>query len=119
WVISPTTGWDFETGYDEFSPDVEVKFIAPGSYSVELKVTNDNGTQSTVKTNFIDVIDYCIPTVALPNVSDVGINLVKLGTIDNTSSSGKAPGYSNYSKDHATVLTAGQTYEIEIARNSV
>src|SRR5690606_35153450 len=30
WVISPTTGWDFETGYDEFSPDVEVKFIAPG-----------------------------------------------------------------------------------------
>lgn len=119
WVITPATGWAFENGYDAYEKTTVVKFTAPGSYHVELISSNDNGTNSLLRTNYIDVIDYCSPTVALPTISDVGINNVKINGIDNTTPSGNAPGYTNYVNDFSTTLTAGQTYDLEVSRNSV
>lgn len=118
WVINPPTGWAFESGYSATDQNIKVKFNAAGSYHVDLKVTNDNGTTTKSKTNYIDVIDYCTPAVAIGSISDVGINSVIIEDIDNTTPSGVAPGYSNFTEDFVVTLTAGQTYSLQVGRNS-
>ncbi|MBI1222156.1 MAG: DUF5011 domain-containing protein [Bacteroidetes bacterium] len=118
WTITPATGWSFENGSTSSDRIVEVKFSNPGSYHVKLSVTNDNGTSTEYKTNYIDVIDYCTPAVFIPSVSDVGINEVEIESIDNKTSSGVAPGYTNYSKDMAVNLTPGATYTLTVSRNT-
>ncbi len=118
WVINPPTGWSLEAGYQMTDKNIEVKFTAAGSYHVDLKVTNDNGTTTESKTNYIDVIDYCTPAVGISTISDVGINSVIIENIDNTTNSGQAPGYTNYVATHSITLTAGQTYQLKVGRNT-
>jgi len=117
WVITPNT-YTIENGGDEFDPIVDVKFTAAGSYNVKLIVTNDNGSTSLEKTNLIDVIEYCSPAVFYPTVADVGINSVTIANMTNKSTSGKVPGYTNYSNDISIDLTLGATYSFVISRNT-
>lgn len=118
WSIMPATGWAFESGSSNTDMNIDVKFSNPGSYHVELKVTNDNGTTTETKTNYIDVIDYCTPAVSIPNIGDVGITNVKIENIDNASASGVAPGYTNFAKDFGVTLTPGQSYSLTVDRNT-
>ncbi|MHB1277026.1 MAG: immunoglobulin-like domain-containing protein [Bacteroidia bacterium] len=118
WDITPVTGWALEPGYSLTDRIIEVKFNSAGSYHVEMEVTNDNGSATETKTNYIDVIDYCTPSVVIPSISDVGITRVKIENIDNETPSGKTPGYFNYTADFGVVLTAGQTYQLLLERPS-
>lgn len=119
WTITPATGWALEQGFSLTDRVIDVKFTNAGSYHVELEVTNDNGSSVKTKTNYIDVVDYCTPTVSIPTIADVGINQVVIENIDNETSSGKAPGYSNYMADFGVALTAGQTYQLTVSRLSM
>ncbi len=118
WNITPASGWALESGYSLTDRIIEVKFTDAGSYHVELEVTNDNGTAVETRTNYIDVIDYCTPSVAIPSIADVGINHVIIENIDNETGSGMAPGFFNYTDDFAVNLTAGETYQLQVKRNS-
>lgn len=118
WNITPATGWALEPGYALTDREIEVKFTAAGSYHIELEVSNDNGTSVETRTNYIDVIDYCTPTIAIPGIADVGINHVIIESIDNETGSGMAPGYFNYVEDFGVNLVAGETYQIQVKRNS-
>jgi len=118
WTITPVAGWALVQGYSLSDRIIDVKFSNAGSYHIELKVTNDNGTTVKTKTNYIDVVDYCTPAVSIPKIGDVGINQVVIENIDNESASGVAPGYTNYTADYGVALYAGQTYQLEVSRLS-
>ena len=118
WDITPATGWALESGYALTDRIIEVKFNNPGSYHIEMAVTNDNGTAVKTKTNYIDVIDYCSPAVVIPSIADVGISRVKIENIDNETATGMAPGFFNYLADYNVTLTAGQTYQLQLERPS-
>lgn len=55
WTISPMTGVSFVNGTDSYSRFPEVKFASAGSYSVTLKSSNSNGSNSKLKSNYIVV----------------------------------------------------------------
>lgn len=116
WDIMPATGWSVAPGYSLTDPVVAIVFNNAGSYHITLNGSNGNGNAQEVKTNFIDVIDYCSPSVSISGISDVGITRVRINTIDNNTSSGQAPGYTNYSQTTSTTLKAGQTYSITVKR---
>ena len=118
WTITPATGWALESGYSVNDREIQVKFTNPGSYHIELEVTNDNGSTVVTRTNYIDVIDYCAPAVVIPSISDVGISQVKIENIDNETGTGMSPGYFSYVKDYSVTLTAGQTYQLQVLRTS-
>lgn len=118
WEITPASGWSYQNGTGSTDRIVDVKFTNPGSYNVELIVTNDNGTNSRIKTNYVDVIDYCVPTVTLPSISDVGISRVKIENIDRTSNPTSPAGYTNYASTDIVEMIAGKTYSITIERPS-
>ncbi|MBI1222158.1 MAG: DUF5011 domain-containing protein [Bacteroidetes bacterium] len=117
WTITPNT-YTIENGGSVNDPIMSVKFTAPGSYNVKLDVGNDNGTTTHIKTNYIDVIDYCHPAIFYPTVADVGINKVKVGDMTKSSGSGMVPGYTDYSGVINIDLTLGKTYSFEISRNT-
>lgn len=117
WVITPNT-YTIENGGSVNDRIIEVKFTAAGSYNVKMITTNDNGSTSLEKTNYIDVIEYCSPGVFYPTVADVGINKVVVGDMEKTSTSGQVPGYSDYSDDISMDLILGGTYSFEISRNT-
>ena len=117
WVITPNT-YTIENGGTETDRNISVKFTAAGSYNVKMIATNDNGSTSLEKSNYIDVIEYCTPGVFYPTVADVGINKVVVGTLVNSSASGQVPGYSNYTDDMSIDLILGGTYAFEISRNT-
>jgi PKD repeat protein len=54
WAFNPTTV-SFVGGTNEFSQDPEVQFNAGGSYTVTLTATNASGSDSEIKTGFINV----------------------------------------------------------------
>lgn len=115
WAITPNT-YKFQNGADSSDREVVVKFTAPGSYSVRLYGINDNGTSYAEKTNIIDVIDYCHPTIQYSTVADVGMVNVQLGDISNKTTSGVSPGYTDYTGDQGTTFILGQTYSYSIER---
>src|SRR5690606_31107826 len=114
WSLFPTT-YTIQNGGVETDRQIEVKFTGPGSYHVTLKVTNDNGTTTRTKTNHIEVIQHCSPTVDISTVADLGITRVKVGEIDNLTGSGVAPGYTDYT-NLSTVMIPGETYNIDLER---
>jgi len=117
WEVFPMT-YELENGTKLTDREIVVKFTAPGSYSIKLIAKNDNGQTVEHKTNHVDVIAYCSPVAAIPNVADVGINRVVLKDIDNESPSVSSSGYQNFSADFSTALTLGQDYTATVSRNS-
>lgn len=57
WSIAPNT-FTFMNGTSANSALPEVKFNAPGSYSVTLNVTNELGSSQMTKNNFINVMPF-------------------------------------------------------------
>jgi PKD repeat protein len=54
WSFSPAT-YSFVNGTTVSSANPQVQFSAPGFYNVSLTVTNSNGSNSTTKTNYINI----------------------------------------------------------------
>ena len=115
WIIFPTT-YTILNGGSLNDPEVEVQFTSPGSYNVTLKVTNDNGTSTRTRNNYIDVIQYCIPTVNISNIADVGISKVTIDNIEMESGTGIAPGYTDYTEDAMFTFFSGQSYNVTVSR---
>lgn len=116
WSVNPST-FKFVNGTSETDRRVAIEFTAPGSYTITLRATNDNGSTTRSLTNIVDVIDYCRPIVGIPTVADIGINKVNFAGIERESSSGLGSGYSDFTSSVQNV-TIGSSYQIGIERNS-
>lgn len=112
WQINPTT-YTLLNGTSLTDNVVEVKFNEVGRYTVKFTATNDNGSASRTRTDFIRVIDYCSPTIGYTS-SGVSVNLVKFGNINNVTGIGN--GYEDYTAISTDVVIGG-TYALEVSRN--
>lgn len=61
WSISPSTGVSFVNGTSSSSQNPEVSFTSAGIYDISLRVTNDNGTDSTVQISAVSVGGLPLP----------------------------------------------------------
>jgi len=115
WSFSPNTV-NFVGGTTASSQNPQVQFAALGQYTVSLTATNAYGSDTEVKTNFIDVIlfEYCIPTYTIGTSSNDYITLVQLGSINNVTGASSSPYYTYYS-DMSTDLNPGDEYTITLS----
>lgn len=114
WRITPNSGVFFKNNVRN-QKQVEAIFYRPGFYNVELVVGNIIGKDSLVKSNYIEIIDYCSPAVNALN-SDAGISLVEFAGMSNRSNIGEAP-YTNYSETVAAPkVEQGKWYNFRIER---
>ncbi len=109
WTITPATGWSFIGGTTANSQNPQLVFTAVGSYTVELTVANSAGSDSELKTAYINVTTATSPCTATSTYCDEFIQQVILETINNES---ECTNYTNYNL--STTLTKGQTYSIAI-----
>ncbi|MFO8235406.1 MAG: PKD domain-containing protein [Bacteroidales bacterium] len=110
--------WTFEGGSpassNEQNPSVE--YETAGTYAVHLKVENEFGNDSTVKTNYITVEestlpDYCDGDIQEYEHDGLGINNINLSNIDNNSDRPES-GYSDFT-DKVINLNKGEDYDFE------
>lgn len=57
WEITPST-FSYQNKTSDTSQNPQVKFLANGNYTIKLTVTNENGTDSIQKNNYISVGDH-------------------------------------------------------------
>lgn len=105
----------FAQGTDSLSENPVVVFEDTGCFDVELIVANAAGKDSIERKCYVQVIDYCDPSVAFLN-GDLGISRVVLNEIDNRSAMGESA-YTDYSQDHSTTLQIGASYTLEVHRS--
>ena len=98
WSFSPNT-ITYVGGTSWTSQNPQVQFNALGQYTVTLTATNAYGSDSEVKTNYINVVlyTYCIPTYTTGTSADDYITLVQLGSINNVTGASASPYYTYYS----------------------
>ncbi len=85
WTISPST-YSYIDGTNANSQNPHVKFTATGLYTVSLACQNVVGSDTVVKTDYINVgpIVYCSADGGTSNPSYEYISGVEIGTISNT-----------------------------------
>jgi len=115
WEFSPNTV-TYMNGTTANSQNPQVQFTALGQYTVTLNATNAYGSDSEVKTNYINVITYtyCIPTYSSGTGYGDYISLVQLGSINNATGASASPYYTYYS-NLSTDLTPGSPYTITLS----
>ncbi len=92
-------------------PNVTHTYINPGTYNVELRVSNSFGSDTVVKPNAVRIfgsvpaLNNCSPTIANAS-SSYGITRVRLGTLDYTSGAG-TEGYRDNTCNRGAFLTPG------------
>lgn len=115
WEITPSVGAVFLDPATSRKP--RVMFTAGGTYSVKLKATNAVGADSTVKTAYIEVLEYCRPNVLSVN-TDVTIRRVVFEGVDQSSDFGVTK-YSDFTGNNQLAQIAeGGTYTLNIERNT-
>ena len=110
---SPTSwSWSFEGGTPSTSTSQNptVTYNTLGAYDVSLTVTNAEGADTEIKTNYINVVDVMYCESAGNSVSDEWIAGVEVGTFSNTSG---AATYSDFTSLTAN-LNVGQSYDITL-----
>jgi len=112
WEITPAN-YIFVNNSERNDEDIDILFTRGGFYTIELTKGNTFGRDSIVKTNHIQVLEYCTPSVANLN-ADLGITRVVFNTIDNSSQAGRF-GYSNY-LSQSTTVERGLSYPISVER---
>ncbi|MBI1184326.1 DUF5011 domain-containing protein [bacterium] len=114
WEITPANYFLMNNGKlsDEY---IDVVFTRGGFYTVKVVKSNPAGDDSTTKVNYIQVLDYCKPTVISLD-ADVAISRVEFGNIDNASSVGKN-GYNDFLY-MSTTVERGHTYPLTVERKT-
>ena len=115
WVISPNS-YSVISGFPN-SASPYLIFDSTVCYDVKLIAGNNGFYDTIVKKCYIKPVIYCIPVISSLN-TDIGISLVKMETINNTSSVGIDP-YTNYTATQSANVVQGTKYKIKINRNSV
>ncbi len=115
WEIFPKVGVNpLSSNKDE---KYVVSFTQAGTYDVILRVTNSLGSDSILKIGSVEVFEYCQPVV-FNTSTDIGINRVRIGSIDNYSPSGKTV-YTSYLSSMAPAkLYRRAQAEVRVERNS-
>jgi PKD repeat protein len=115
WSFSPNTV-TYVGGTSATSQNPQVQFNAVGQYTVSLTATNAYGSDSEIKTNYINAVlyEYCIPTYTTGTGSGDYITLVQLGSINNATGASPSPYYTYYSS-LSTNLTPGNAYTITLS----
>lgn len=115
WAFSPNT-ITYIGGTSATSQNPQVQFSAIGQYTVSLTATNAYGSDSEIKTNYINVVfnEYCIPTYTTGTSAGDYITLVQLGSINNITGASPSPYYTYYSA-LSTNLTPGNAYTITLS----
>lgn len=93
--------------------EVQILFTKGGYYSIKLTKGNTFGKADSTKVNYIQVLEYCVPSVVNLD-DDLGISRVVFGSIDNSSSMGRT-GYGNY-LHLSTEVERGLSYPLSIER---
>lgn len=113
WTITPSS-FVFVNGTNANSVNPQIRFTDTGCYSVSLMVENTIGNNTLTVPCFIEVINYCKPSVN--NLSaGIGINRVRVANLDNSSTTGVSE-YTDYTGSPAANLLAGGTYSVIISR---
>ena len=126
WTFFPGNSVNFVNGTNENSPNPQVRFSAPGKYTVSLRgwnyVDSMNSVATLIKDQFIIVIDYCNPLIGVTSSADIAINEVTLVDGDNNVllSNTTAEGtYNDYTTDfEGAVLTFGSENTVTVKRNT-
>jgi PKD repeat protein len=115
WTITPAT-FTFANGTTASSQSPQIQFSATGLYSVTLTVSNANGTDTEVKTDYINVLPfaYCTPTYTSGTGYGDYITLVQLGSINNATGASATPYYTYYSS-LSTDLSLNTAYTITLS----
>ncbi|MBN4049650.1 DUF1573 domain-containing protein [Bacteroidales bacterium AH-315-N07] len=117
-INNPTSWlWDFGDGNVNAAKNPTHTYSSKGIYTVTLTVTNSEGSDILIKTNYINynsgpVGPNCTPTT-LYSWSGIGIVNVNFNTIDNTTGDGSDK-YKDYTCTQSTNLIEGNTYNISI-----
>jgi PKD repeat protein len=115
WSFSPTTV-TYAGGTNANSQNPQVNFTDVGIYTVTLVASNAGGTDSEIKTDYINVSasSYCIPTYNTGASGGDFISLVQLGSINNATGASASPYYTYYS-GMSTDLTPGSAYTVTLS----
>jgi PKD repeat protein len=114
WTITPAN-YILANNTNLNTGQLDVLFTKGGFYTIELTKGNTFGKDSVIKTNYIQVLQYCLPNVV--NLDpDLGISRVAFGTIDHKSQAGRSA-YGNYLQ-YSTEVERGLTYPITIERTT-
>jgi len=116
WSFSPNTVI-FTGGTSAASQNPQVQFTTAGTYSVTLVATNSYGSDSEIKTNYINVAPYCIPAYNSGTGAGDYISLVQLGGINNVTGASPAP-YYNYYSSLSTDLARASSNTITLSAGS-
>ena len=112
WSFSGPGNATYVGGTKANSQNPQVQFDAVGNYTVELLATNINGSDTEIKTNYINVISctYCVTSYG--NTIDEWISNVTFNTIDNPSGSTSYSDFTAISTDVMPGSSYGITVEI-------
>jgi len=112
WSFSGPGNATYVGGTNANSQNPQVQFDAVGNYTVELLATNINGSDTEIKTNYINVISctYCVTSYG--NTIDEWISNVTFNTIDNPSGSTSYSDFTAISTDVMPGSSYGITVEI-------
>lgn len=119
---APTTWfWDFGDGTTDTEQNPQHVYNSAGLYTVKLKVSNANGIDSILKTNYINFNDTvprladCNP-ISLSSCCGYGITRVVFNTIDQTSAANA--GYENFTCKRRAYVFEGRSYPISITTSA-
>ncbi|MCB9224741.1 MAG: PKD domain-containing protein [Crocinitomicaceae bacterium] len=111
WSISPATGWSYAGGTNSSSQNPQITFNTVGFYTISLTASNTQGSDSEIKTNYIEVANSVGPCAATSTNCSEYIGEVNLNTINNTTACTNYGDYTSIS----TTLVKGQSYCLTVA----
>ncbi|MCB2206904.1 MAG: S8 family serine peptidase [Bacteroidetes bacterium] len=116
WSFTPAT-ITFTGGTVASSQNPQVQFEAEGLYTVTLIATNGNGSDTEVKTDYIDVAacSYCQSYGSM--VYETGTRLVEFNTISNASPEIKPAPYNDYTSISTDVIQ-GSSHDLLVRVNT-
>ncbi|MBL7904243.1 MAG: S8 family serine peptidase [Bacteroidales bacterium] len=115
WSISPSS-FNYLNGTDQSARNPEIQFNAPGAYTISLEVSNDMGTNSIIRTEYIIVSPAasCVPAYSTGSSAGDFISLVQLEGISNASGASPLPSYTDYSNLTANLIK-GSSYTLTLS----